>query len=152
MAKGVSNHDSTVSVPMNRYKYVITDRSNDSLTITFFDENSEILYRKVNRCTPKDCRWWEVSEIYDRSARLIYWEALNWSCLNPEEKNDPDVRYFDALLYEKGRFVYDGDGRVKEKIWYYSPLNSVRRYQYSYSVSGDQIITIKKNVYDSFWE
>ena len=152
LANSVKRHDSSVFTPSSIYKFTIATYGGDSSFVSFFDQASQLLFRKVSKIDRQGCRWWELDEIYSLSGKLVYWEAQKWSCLKLEEKNDPDIMYFDALLYEKGRLLYDSLGRVKERVWWYTPLNAVRRYKYTYSQDNGRSYTMSKHDYESFWK
>jgi len=150
LAMSTRKYDTTTIRYNVSYLYE-TKNHNDSSVIIFFDSLGSVLFKKINRYDKTGCRWWEVDEIYNYSGKLVYWEAVKWSCLRPEEKTDPEVKYFDGLLYEQERLFYDISGRLKKRIWLYVPLNGVRNYTYSYDQNNTQTYQMTRHDYNSFW-
>lgn len=152
LASIVRKHDLETAGPTTYYKTEIKAYGSDSLTIHFSDASGRLLFSKINRFNKNGCRSWEVNEIYKTSGRLSYREGWKWTCLDPGQIPDPDVKYFDATLYEKERFTYDSLGRVQSRSWWYAPIRGVRVYTYNLIGSAKEAYQLIKKDEESFWD
>ena len=152
LSKVIGKQGADIPTPVNLFKWKIQSYDNDSTAIFFYNDSGTLMFRKVNKYNNEKCRYWETDEVYDLSGRLIYWESWNWSCLKASEKINPEVKYFDALLYEKQRYRYDSLGRLLESVWWYAPIFGVRKVSFFYDSSNKQTFLMTKRDEALFWE
>jgi hypothetical protein len=152
LSKVIEKHGVDIPISVSHFKWLIKTYDNDSTAIFFYNDSGRLMFRKVNRYDKQKCRWWDATEVYNPSDKLIYKEGWKWSCLKASEKADPEVKYFGALLYEKERFKYDSLGRLSERVWWYAPISGVRKYNYVYDNNNKQTYILTKCEEALFWE
>jgi hypothetical protein len=151
-SKVLYKHGIVIAIAERKFKTIIKNYDNDSISIMFYNGGGGLLFKQFNKYDKTKCRWWETAEFYDLAGRLIYWKALKWSCMKASDKTDPEVKYFDALLYEKQRYRYDSLGRLLERVWWYAPIDGVRKYSYTYDSKNRQSFILTKYDEALFWE
>ena len=152
LSEGIRNHGVDVPKSIMTFNSEIKTYGKDSAAILFFTDNGRLLFKSVNKYDGQKYRRWERSEIYNSSGELVYFENWKWSCLDSNERTDPHILYFDAMLYEKGRFVYDSLGRLSERLFWHISIGGVRKYIYSYDRNNGQTYVLSKGDERLFWE
>jgi len=137
--------------PSSVFKTVVMKYTGDSIIFLFSDTSKTLLFKTIDKYDKSGCRWWQTIEIFSLTGQLYYREGWKWSCGNSSDKKmDPDIKYFDALLYEKERFSYDDNGRVKSRKWWYAPIG-LREYNYTYKNDIQEAeVIIREST--QFWE
>jgi hypothetical protein len=145
----VREHYFDVPDPSYPFKTLVTNYK-DSITFLFCDTSGSLLFKKIDKYEKSGCRLWETIEVFSLTGKLYYREGWKWSCSNTNQKRDPEIKYLDAVLYERERFIYYKDGRIKSRIWWYAPLG-LREYRYTYNNDKIESEVIRKES-ERFWE
>jgi hypothetical protein len=146
----VREHYPDVPLPSSSFKVFVTKYDNDSIIFSFSDSLNTLLFKKIDKYDKSGCRWWQTIEIFSLTGKLYYREGWKWTCLDINGKRDPDIRYFDAIVYERERFTYDDSGRLKSRIWWCAPIG-LREYEFTYKKDKKESVFVRKES-DEFWE
>ncbi len=144
----VREHCPDVQSPPDSFRAVVSKYDKDSTIILFYDTMNRFLLRAIDKYDKSGCRYWQTTEVFSPKGLLYYREGWKWACTNAKE--DPDNLFLDGILYEKERFTYDDNGRMKSRVWWYAPVG-LREYRFSYSNGKQESTVIKKNG-DQFWD
>ena len=120
----------------------------DSIVISY-KLHDTLLQRIIKEYKSPDCQSYETIEYFNEKGFPEFVEYWTCDCRTQKDVADDEI-IFEKILLHYERFLYDKNGRILLRTFWYSSIGA-RKIEYSYSKNGQVSTKVTKILENEFW-